>query len=154
MERQDVIREAVQAAREFDEREFWKRFTNYDCFGVRITGQDETMLGVVLGDAGEEYGLSLFRGPDAVATLAGLLDSEGQGDDALDDMDMLGFSMEAFGNLPPEAQAFIREAGQRHLFVCYANMDRSPTADAVCMRIVKSHCHNPVTRRNRHEFCN
>jgi len=112
MERKDVIREAVQAAREFNDREFWKRFTNYDCFGVRITGQDETMLGVVLGDAGEEYGLSLFRGPDAVATLAGLLNSEGQGDDALDDMDMLGFSMEAFGNLPPEAQAFIREAGQ------------------------------------------
>ena len=112
MKRKDVIHEAVQAAREFDERELWRRFTNYDCFGVRIANQDEAMLGVVLGNAGEEYGLSLFRGPHAAASLAALLNSDGPGDDSLEDMDMLGFSMEAFGNLPPKAQAFIRQARQ------------------------------------------
>jgi hypothetical protein len=112
MERKDIIRDVLQAAGEFNSRKLWKRFTNYDCFGVRIADQEEPMLGVVLGDAGEEYGLSLFRGPNAAASFAGLLEAEGPGDDALEDMDMLGFSTEAFGDLPPDAQTLLREAGQ------------------------------------------
>ena len=112
MERKDIIRDVLQAAGEFNSRKLWKRFTNYDCFGVRIAGEDELMLGVVLGDAGEEYGLSLFRGAQAAASLAAILDAEGPGDDALEDMDMLGFSMEEFGNLPPDAQTLLREADQ------------------------------------------
>lgn len=111
MKRKDVIREVVQAAHEFYVRKLWKRFTNYDCFGIRVAGQDELMLGVVLGDAGEEYGLSLFRGPHAAATLAELTSSEGPGDDTLEAMDTLGFSMEAFGDQPPDVQALFREAG-------------------------------------------
>jgi hypothetical protein len=112
MERKDVIADLLQAAAEFNSRKLWKRFSNSDCFGVRIAGEDELMLGVVLGGAGEEYGLSLFRGPGAAACLAALMDSEGMGDDAMEDLDMLGFSMEAFGNLLPETQATLREAGQ------------------------------------------
>lgn len=112
MKRKDIIAEALEAARDFHNRKLWKRFTNYDCFGVRIAGQEELMLGVVLGDAGEEYGLSLFRGPHAAATLAGLLNPKGPDDDTLEEMDTLGFSMEAFGHLPPDAQAVFREAGE------------------------------------------
>jgi hypothetical protein len=41
------------------------------------------------------------------------MDSESLGDDAMEDLDMLGFSMEAFGNLLPETQRALREAGQR-----------------------------------------
>ncbi|MCL5280650.1 MAG: SEC-C metal-binding domain-containing protein [Planctomycetes bacterium] len=112
MEREDIVRDVLQAAGEFNSRKLWKRFTNYDCFGVRIAGQGEPMLGVVLGNAGEEYGLSLFRGPNAAASFAALLGAGGPGDDALEDMDMLGFSMDEFGSLPPDAQALLREAGQ------------------------------------------
>jgi hypothetical protein len=112
MKREDIIRSAFDAAEQFNGRKLWKRFTNYDCFGVRIAGENERMLGVVLGDAGEQYGLSLFRGPRAVATLAALLDPQGPGDDALEDIDTLSFNMEAFGNLPPEAQDLMREAGR------------------------------------------
>jgi hypothetical protein len=112
MGRKDVMHNVFHAAAEFNSRKLWKRFTNYDCFGVRIAGQDDLTLGVVLGNAGEEYGLSLFRGSGAVAALSALLDPEGPGDDALEDMDMLGFSMEEFGNLPMDAQSLLREAGQ------------------------------------------
>jgi len=111
MKRKNIVRDVLQAASEFNSRKLWKRFTNYDCFGVWIAGENERMLGVVLGDAGEQYGLSLFRGPRAVATLTALLDPQGPGDDALEDMDTLSFNMEAFGNLPPEAQDLVREAG-------------------------------------------
>ncbi len=112
MDRRDVIRGVLEAAGEFNARKLWTRFTNYDCFGARIADQGELMLGVVLGDAGEQYGLSLFRGEQAATSLAAILDAEGPGDDALEDMDMLGFSMEAFGDLPPDAQTLLREAGR------------------------------------------
>jgi len=112
MERKGIMADVLQAVQAFNSRKLWKRFTNYDCFGVRIAGEGELILGVVLGDAGEEYGLSLFRGEQAVASLAALLDAEGPGDDALEDMDMLGFSMEDFGNLPPDAQGLLREGGR------------------------------------------
>jgi hypothetical protein len=111
MERKDIIADVLEAARGFHSRKLWKRFTNYDCFGVRIAGQEELMLGVVLGDAGEEYGLSLFRGPHAASALAALVNPKGPGDDSLDDMDMLGFSLEEFGDLPLDARDFVREAG-------------------------------------------
>jgi hypothetical protein len=111
MEREDLIRNVLQAAGEFNGRRLWKRFTNFDCFAVRIPDRDELMLGVVLGDAGEQYGLSLFRGPGAVAGLAALLDPDGPGDDSPEAIDVLGFSMEAFGDLPPEAQALFRGVG-------------------------------------------
>jgi hypothetical protein len=112
MARKDITAGAFDAAFEFHRRKLWKQFTNYDCFGVRIAGQDELMLAVVLGDAGEEYGLSLFRGPHAAATLAELLSPEGPGDDTLEDMDTLGLSMEAFGDLPPDIQMLFRETGE------------------------------------------
>jgi hypothetical protein len=112
MERRDLIRDVLQAAGEFNSRKLWKRFTNSDCFGVRIAGEDELILGVVLGGAGEEYGLSLFRGPKAAASFAALLDSEGLVDDVVEDMDMLSFTMVAFGDLPPEDQSLMRKVGQ------------------------------------------
>jgi len=111
MKQTDIVHTALEAAIEFHNRKLWKRFTNYDCFGVRIAGQDDLIIGVVLGDAGEEYGLSLFRGLTAVASFAGLLDSDGLGDDVVEDMDFLSFNMDMFGNLPPDAQSLLREAG-------------------------------------------
>jgi len=111
MKRTDIIHAALQAAIAFHSRKLWKRFTNYDCFGVRVAGEDDLIIGGVLGDAGEEYGLSLFRGLRAVASFAGLLDSEGLGDDVVEDVDLLSFNMDRFGNLPPDTQSLLRGAG-------------------------------------------
>ena len=97
MDHKELIRDVLRAAGEFNGRQLWKRFTNFDCFAVRISDRGEVMLGVVLGDAGEEYGLSLFRGPGAAADFAALLDPDGPGDDSPEIMDLLGFSMEVFG---------------------------------------------------------
>jgi len=112
MEREDIIRSVVEAAEEFHSRRFWRRFTNFDCFAVRIADRNESMLGVVLGAGGDEYGLSLFRGPQAAASFAALVHPGSMGDDALEDLDMLGFDMEAFGDLPPENQALLGEIGR------------------------------------------
>ena len=125
MGRKDVLYKVLEAAGEFNSRKLWRRFTNSDCFGVKITGQacsegsrgDERMLGTVLGNAGEEYGLSLFRGPGAAGSFTALLASDGLGDDVLEEMDLLGFTMEAFGELLPEDQAQLRQAGLHPRYV-------------------------------------
>lgn len=54
MEREDIIRSVVEAAGEFHSRRLWERFTNFDCFAVRIADRNESMLGVVLGAGGDE----------------------------------------------------------------------------------------------------
>jgi len=119
MEGKDIFCKVLEAAGDFNSLKLWRRFSNSDCFGVKITGPacpdasrgDEPMLGAVLGNAGEEYGLSLFRGPGAVGSFTALLASDGLVDDVLEDMDMLGFTMQAFGELLPDDQAQLREAG-------------------------------------------
>ena len=111
MEHGKLIRDVIQAARDFHARQLWKRFTNFDCFAVRVPGKEDPLLACVMGDAGEQYGLMLLQGPRAAESLAALIDSDGPGDDATEDMDMLSFSMDAFGEMATETQAFLRQAG-------------------------------------------
>jgi hypothetical protein len=111
MELKNLIREATQAARDLVDRRLWTRFSNNDCLAVKVSGCDEPVLAIVMGEAGEQFGLSLFRGRKAAATLAALFNPDGPGDDVAEDMDMLGFTMDTFGDLTPEAQEAFRAAG-------------------------------------------
>lgn len=81
MERSEIVRAVLDAVAQFNGRKFWKRFTNFDCFGVDLASRGEAMLGAVLGNGGEEYGLSLFRGPHAATTLTALFDGGPPADD-------------------------------------------------------------------------
>jgi hypothetical protein len=111
MDHNQLVRDVVQAAMEYHGRKLWERFTNLDCFAVRVPGQADPLVACVMGDAGEQFGLMLFRGPQAADSLAAITDSDGASDDAVEDMDMLSFSIDAFYELAPELQAFFRKAG-------------------------------------------
>jgi hypothetical protein len=111
MERKQLIREVMRAAGDFHARKLWKRFTNYDCFAVRLPGREEPLLASVMGDAGEQYGLMLLRGPHAADDFAALTDAGEAGDGVVENMDVLSFRMEAFGELEPGTQALYRQAG-------------------------------------------
>lgn len=110
MDQAEIVRQAAAAAAEFNARRLWKRFTNSDCFAVTLNG-GEPLLGIVMGGGGEQYGLMLLRGRNAPAAFAALTHPAGVGDDLLDDLDMLSFSMEAFGAMTPDSQKFLRKAG-------------------------------------------
>lgn len=109
----DVIRATLLAAAALHERRMWERFTNLDCFGVRLPDRDEFLLACVMGESGEEYGLMLCRGPDAVAHFDAFNRVDGADSDAFYATDVMGFSMDRFGDLTPEVQAVFREAGLR-----------------------------------------
>ena len=101
-----LLQNVMKAARDFHARKLWHRFTNYDCFVVRLPDQDDPVLATVMGAAGEQYGLMLFRGPDAIGSFEALIDPSCSGDDTVESMDMLSFSMSPFGEIDPKVQTF------------------------------------------------
>ncbi len=107
----DLYRDVSHAALDFDKRRLWERFSNFDYFALRVPDEPSPLFGVIMGQAGEEFGLSLFRGEGAFGYLSAMLDPLGPGDDVVEDMDSLGFSMTLFGDLTPDAKAFVRQAG-------------------------------------------
>ena len=111
MDAQQLLRDVIQAAADLNGRRLWKRFTDRHCFAVRIPEQGVAMLATVLGSGGAEFGLTLFRGGQAAAALEAILDPGGAGDDVMEEMDTLGFSLDPFGELPPEEQELFRAAG-------------------------------------------
>jgi hypothetical protein len=111
MDTKQLIRECIEAAGEFNSRRLWKRFSNCDCFGVLLPGQEELLLCSVMGEGGEEFGLMVVRGPQAIASFAALTAPEGSGDGAFEAIDMVGFTMGRFGDLDDSAQAVYRQAG-------------------------------------------
>jgi hypothetical protein len=111
MDHQPLVRESIDAAMAFHKRRMWKRFTNFDCFAIRLPGRDDLLLATVMGDAGEQFGLTLFRGPNAVDAFAELTSSDMPDSDLIESMDMLGCSLDRFGDLPPAGQAFFRKVG-------------------------------------------
>ncbi len=111
MDGSNILREFIGAARGFHSRKLWRRFTNYDCFLVRLLDRDETLLASVMGDAGEQFGLLLLRGPNAAEDFAALTAPGGPGDGTTEEIDMISFCMEPFGELDPDTQGFYRRAG-------------------------------------------
>jgi len=111
MDHKKLIDDLLKTVDQFNDRKLWKRFSGVDCVGVRLPDRNESLLAVVMGGGGQECGVSLFRGPDAGATVRDLFDPAGSGDDAVPDADLLGFSMEPFGQIPLDGQEMLRQAG-------------------------------------------
>jgi hypothetical protein len=111
MERGDLVRDIIQISAEFHQRQLWKRFTNRDCFAIRVPGEEDPLLASVMGAGGEHYGLMLLRGPRAAACFSAAFASGDPGGDAMDETDLLGFALATFGDMSPLAQAFYRQAG-------------------------------------------
>ena len=109
----DLHRGVLEAAFEFDKLRLWERFSNFDYFAAKVPGAAEPMFGVVMGQAGEEFGLSIHKGPGALKHLCRLWDESALRDDDLEDMDCMSFSMVDFRSLPPEAKALLRKSGYK-----------------------------------------
>ena len=111
MDAKQRIRACIEAAGEFNSRQLWLRFCNFDCFGVRLAGRDELVLCSVMGEGGEEFGLMVVYGPKAVENFAALTDPDCADDGTYEAIDMVGFTMDLFGYLDDRTQAVYRQAG-------------------------------------------
>jgi hypothetical protein len=88
----------------------WDRLGGEDSFAVRVPGEPHPLAVCVLGAAGEEYGLSVLRGPSA----AGQMEVMRTG--AIRDpskMDFMLVSLEKYKKIPDEIRRFYKRAGIR-----------------------------------------
>ncbi|MFA6187017.1 MAG: hypothetical protein WC770_07395 [Phycisphaerae bacterium] len=78
----------IRACIDFANMKLWERYDNLDFFVIQ-TPLEHPVVASIMGIGGQEYGLSLFRGPDAFRYPL-TLDA---GISAIDKMDTIGFSM-------------------------------------------------------------
>lgn len=111
MSRSQVFQAVVAAARDFAGLRLWERFDNDECLALAIPGEAHVTFASIMGQAGEEYGLTLFRGKRAKDHLFRLLQGDGELDeDLLDEIDQIGFSMTTLREIPPEQRDLLRKA--------------------------------------------
>jgi len=91
----------IDAANSFQRLGLWEQYANEDGFAVNVSGEKPPLFGVILGAAGEEYGLSFMRGDRAFNWLLATLRGDG-GPDRIEEIGSIGFSMTPLGQLPPD----------------------------------------------------
>jgi hypothetical protein len=106
-----LYRETFAAAAAFHARRFWLEHGNDECFAVVVPGEEHPMLASIMGQGGEEFGLMLFRGPDAYRHWIAMLDAHPGETEMPDDAAFMGFSMTRFGHVPTFGRTFLKKAG-------------------------------------------
>ncbi len=102
---------AYRAARGFLERRPWKVLTDTDWFHVVVEGEPDAMVASVLGNAGREYGLGLFRGPNAESHLGRMMSGEPAAEGLAAESDLLNLLIEKTCYLPREFLVHVRKGG-------------------------------------------
>ncbi|MBM4036902.1 MAG: DUF2384 domain-containing protein [Planctomycetes bacterium] len=106
-----VYREAVAAAMAFHARKLWLEYENDDCFAVVAPGDERPMFAIIMGRAGQEYGLVLFHGQGAVRSLYTILQRDEREVEPPDSASFLSVSMTPYGEMAPPGRSFLAKAG-------------------------------------------
>ncbi len=85
----------IRACMDFAELRLWEEYVNMDFFIVR-TPLEKPVIVSIMGDGGEEYGLSIFRGDDIFKQVSMILDDR---KDTIDKIDTIGFSMMYYNDM-------------------------------------------------------
>ena len=112
LSRSRLCRELIDAATAFHSRALWREYTNDECFALLLPEEEHPMLGSVMGQGGEEFGLMLFRGPEARDNALEMLTEYPDERDMADSTPMLGFSMTRYAKVPPFGRSLLRTAGR------------------------------------------
>lgn len=105
-----LYREAFEAALDIDALRLWESFDDRVCFPVRIPGSPHPVFASVMGAAGQEFGLAVYRGADAGSSILETVASVAMDDGMADAMDFLSFGMSPMHELPPAGKEFLRAA--------------------------------------------
>ncbi|MFH1999837.1 MAG: SEC-C metal-binding domain-containing protein [Planctomycetota bacterium] len=111
MNRKGLLKDVIRAFDAFLDRRIWKRFDNFACLAVEVAGDEEPILASVMGSAGEEYGLMMLRGAEAIDLMRSIQFSDENREECIMEADMLSVSLEPFGHFPPDLKAYFHKAG-------------------------------------------
>lgn len=114
------LRAAYQVAMQLLEREPWLELGNEDYLVFRVDGVPDDHVAVVLGAAGEEFGVMIARGPRAEAQVNQLLNGDDPQGSLIEGFDLLSLYVDRADLLTREHRvepkhAGIRAKGPRHV---------------------------------------
>jgi hypothetical protein len=105
-----AVKQLVSAAEELHASRLYKRFSDHDCFLIRMPNVDDPALAVLMGYGGETFGLNLFLGPEAVKSYRVLFESGGAPSRrALQQIRMVGYQMSDAYNLTHDAKRWLKK---------------------------------------------
>ena len=98
----------VQSCLQLHARRLWTKFSNTDVFSIVIEGVDERFLVNVMGQGGQEYGLTILAGPPALEHFAAMVG--GGGEDMEAAMHIWGLSIDDRSDIPHEFRGILKAA--------------------------------------------
>jgi len=106
-----LYRETLAAAFAFHARKLWLEYEHDECFALVVPGEEHPMFACTMGQRGQEFGLVVFRGPAAAASLLNLVQRDARDVDIPDEAAFMGFSMTRYEDAPPAGRSFLAKAG-------------------------------------------
>lgn len=99
----------IQACKELAELRLWESYENLDFFAVETPLEDPVVVSI-MGAGGEEYGISVFRGPDAFKQPIMITKD---GNSAVDKINTIGFSMVHYRDMQYEEKKWFKSCDYR-----------------------------------------
>ncbi|MEX1024805.1 MAG: antitoxin Xre/MbcA/ParS toxin-binding domain-containing protein [Planctomycetota bacterium] len=103
----------VDAALELHRQRPWEDLDGDELLLARVPTEEEPVAVSIMGQAGQEFGLSVFRGPGAFARMARHIAGELSEERFAEESHFVGYSFEAWDALPEEFRDLLRAAGSR-----------------------------------------
>ena len=107
-----LYRELFETATAFCDLRLWETYANAHCFAVKVEEEEHPLFASILGNGGEEFGLSLMRGEAGYDRLLTMFSADFD-DDAGEQMNILGFTMTPMALIPPDFRRPFQLAGPR-----------------------------------------
>ena len=99
----------IQACKELAEMRLWESYENLDFFVVETPLEGPVVISI-MGAGGEEYGISVFRGPDAFKQHI-MITNDGKS--AADKINTIGFSMVHYRDMQYEEKKWLKSCDYR-----------------------------------------
>ena len=105
-----VAKALIEASMRLHQRRLWLRMGDRESVLLELEGVEDPIVATVMGSGGEEYGLNLTVGTNAVSNFKKLREL-GPDDTLIEETDMIGISVEPLGNIPTEFRGLLEDAG-------------------------------------------
>ena len=103
----------VDAALELHRARLWETIDGDELLLARVPTEEEPVAVSVMGQAGQEFGVTVIRGPGAYARTAQAIASPTEDDVLREPSAMVGYSFGAWDAVPPEFRELLVAAGLR-----------------------------------------
>jgi hypothetical protein len=100
----------IRAAREFGKRRLWEILEDDEGFALVVPDRSGPTFGVVMGQSGQEFGVTLASGPYGRWNLHQMLYPEGDDHDILNRLSFWGMGLTPRSQLPPELRRAVKAA--------------------------------------------